>query len=121
MNSHYSSNQRLINYNPQPRKKEPEGPLADFRMLDEDSAESNLGFLGALKKGQEKSTGNIYLLKHIPKSLILSSYSVDEFKEEIRRISVLEHPHILKVDKFFEANFSAVLVYEVPQKGNSNS
>lgn len=89
--------------------------IDDFTSVD--SKYLGEGSYGKVKLVQEKSTGVRYAMKIISKANLVSFTSIQNIKREIKIHSKLSHPHIVKMNYFFEDQDSVYMILEYAQNG----
>lgn len=78
------------------------------------------GNIGQSQLVVENQTQSIFMMKIVPKHLLLSSYSVKELREHVKKISSLDHPHICSIKYYFEDRMPVILVSEYAENGKQS-
>lgn len=76
------------------------------------------GSYGKVRLVKEKTSEKYYAMKIISKANLLNFTSIQNVKREIKIHSKLSHPHIIKMNYFFEDEDNVYMVLEYAQNGN---
>lgn len=75
------------------------------------------GTYGKVKLAVERSTGEQVAIKYIRKSKIHDEHDLNRIRREIKIMSSLRHPHIVRVNEVFENKDKIILVMECADGG----
>ncbi|KAL4226645.1 NUAK SNF1-like kinase 1 [Mactra antiquata] len=75
------------------------------------------GTYGKVKLAVERSSGKQFAIKYIRKSKIHDEHDLNRIRREIKIMSSLNHPHIIKVNEVFENKDKIILVMECADGG----
>ncbi|CAE8624640.1 unnamed protein product, partial [Polarella glacialis] len=77
--------------------------LDDFETLDGNGGTLGNGTFGVVRRIRRKGSNEVYALKTMQKSEVISGNLVDQVEREIQTQRKLNHPNILRLYKHFQA------------------
>ncbi len=99
-------------------KKDKEGKVRSIKLSDYDMGETlGTGSFGRVKIAKNKKTGEFVAMKIMKKMEILKSKQADHISNEIKILSMIEHPFVITFEGFTQDDMNLYLALELINGG----